>query len=272
MMNITPVVKQLLIINIIFYIGSNFVGDYAYDLLSLHYPESDSFKVWQPLTHMFMHAPWPSFTHILFNMYALFIFGSPLEHYWGAKRFLLFYIICGLGAAFVQLGVNYYQLHETLSVASNMNLAPNVLHQILNVNFAQGNYSDSKLFEEAITPILKKNGSLNLLNNDNLMALYYGAMQANSTMVGASGAIYGLLIAFAFMFPDAGLMLLFVPYPIKAKYFVPVLVLLDLFSGVTGFSIFGGGVAHFAHVGGALFGFIIMWFWRRKKFTHNRWD
>ena len=89
---------------------------------------------------------------------------------------------------------------------------------------------------------------------------------------GASGAIYGLLVAFAFMFPNAELMMMFIPVPVKAKYFVPVIVLLDLFSGVTGFSLFGGNIAHFAHVGGALIGFIMMWYWKKNQFDKNRWD
>ena len=90
--------------------------------------------------------------------------------------------------------------------------------------------------------------------------------------VGASGAIYGILVAFAFMFPDAELALMFIPIPIKAKYFVPVIVGLDLFSGVTGFSVFGGGIAHFAHVGGALFGFLMVWYWKKNQFNANRWN
>ena len=90
--------------------------------------------------------------------------------------------------------------------------------------------------------------------------------------VGASGAIYGLLVAFAFVFPNAELGIMFIPIPIKAKYFVPVIVGIDLFSGVTGFSIFGGGVAHFAHVGGALFGFLMVWYWRKNQFNSNRWN
>lgn len=90
--------------------------------------------------------------------------------------------------------------------------------------------------------------------------------------VGASGAIYGILVAFAFLFPDAELALMFIPVPIKAKYFVPVIVGLDLFSGVTGFSVFGDGIAHFAHVGGALIGFLMMWYWKKNQFQQNRWN
>ena len=103
-------------------------------------------------------------------------------------------------------------------------------------------------------------------------SFFEAACVNQSTAVGASGAIYGLLVAFAFMFPNAELALMFIPIPIKAKYFVPVIVSLDLFSGVTGFSVFGGGIAHFAHVGGALFGFLMVWYWRKNQFNANRWN
>lgn len=255
-MNITPVVKQLIIINILFFICSQIVGDDAYKLLSLHYFENPDFNFWQLFTHMFMHAPIyqnnfrdvGGITHIIFNMYGLYMFGSPLEHFWGAKRFLIFYFICGLGAALVNMGVGYYHFHEGLNflTANGYNKT-----EVLNV-LAQGKYGLD--WPKIMPPTMYSN----------FMDTYVG------TVVGASGAIYGVIVAFAFMFPDAGLMLIFVPYPIKAKYFVPVLVLLDLFSGVTGFSIFGGGIAHFAHVGGALFGFILMMIWRNNKFNHNR--
>ena len=106
----TETVKQLLIINIIFYIGSYFVAT-AYPLFSLYYPENDNFRFWQPLTSMFMHAPMPNLMHIAFNMFALVSFGSALEHFWGAKKFIFFYISCGLGAALLHLGVSYFQIH-----------------------------------------------------------------------------------------------------------------------------------------------------------------
>jgi membrane associated rhomboid family serine protease len=273
MMNITPVVKQLLIINIIFFIGSQIVpNERAYELFSLYYPESDKFRFWQPLTHMFMHAPFPNIMHIVFNMFGLVMFGSHLERFWGAKRFIFFYIVCGLGAALVQLGVNYYQVQQILAITNELNLSPEVLHKVLNVDFIQGNMYNPELFNKGIQPILLESGKYNSLNQEYFDALYIGAINVNSTMVGASGAIYGLLAAFAFILPNVELLFMFIPFPIKAKYFVPALVLMDLFSGVTGFSIFGGGVAHFAHVGGALFGLLLMLIWRRNQFKHNRWN
>jgi membrane associated rhomboid family serine protease len=241
----TDTVKQLLILNILFFIGAQFVPQ-ATDLLALHYFESDKFKLWQPISHMFMHG---SLMHIFFNMFALVSFGSALEHFWGPKKFLFFYFTCGLGAALIHSGINYYYFHDGLDTL------------VLNG--------------------FKETEILNLINEGKFMTSWQAVLApdtfenmigALTPTVGASGAIYGLLVAFAFMFPNAELALLFIPVPIKAKYFVPGIVLLDLFSGVTGYSIFGGGIAHFAHVGGALFGFIMMWYWKKNQFNQNRWD
>ncbi len=205
-MTITPTVKQLLIINVLFFIGSQYLGEITYNYFALFSFESPNFKIYQLLTHMFMHG---SISHIAFNMFALYSFGSTLESFWGSKKFLFFYISCGLGAAVINNLVNQYFLLDIISVA-----------------------------------------------------------------VGASGAIYGLLVAFAFMFPSAELAMMFIPVPIKAKYFVPGIIAIDLFLGLKGSSIFSGGtgVAHFAHIGGALVGFLMMWYWKKNQFDKNRWD
>ena len=125
----TETVKQLLIINIIFYVGSNINGDFAYQLLSEYFPSNPNFRFWQPLTSMFMHAPvykpnagGIGIMHIAFNMFALVSFGSALEHFWGGKKFLFFYISCGLGAALLHTGVNYYEIHSLLSDVSILKL------------------------------------------------------------------------------------------------------------------------------------------------------
>jgi membrane associated rhomboid family serine protease len=251
-MNITPVVKQLLIINILFFIGSYFVP-VSYDLFSLYYPESDSFKGWQLITHMFMHAPFPNVAHILFNMFALYSFGSALEHFWGGKKFLFFYISCGLGAALLHSGVNFYTYHVGLNHLTDLGLEDQ-LQNFLKTGGMSFSVRPPNLDEEVL---------------QNMFLVY------NTPMLGASGAIYGLLAAFAFMFPNAELALLFIPVPIKAKYFVPGILAIDLFLGFKGQSIFGAGstgIAHFAHVGGAITGFLMMWFWKKNQFNKNRWN
>jgi membrane associated rhomboid family serine protease len=249
MMNISPTVKQLLIINIMIFIGAQFIPP-VYDLFSLYYIENPHFRFWQPITHMFMHAPLPNIFHIAFNMYALVAFGSILERFWGSYKFLFFYISCGLGAFLIQTAANYYFFHDGLSTLLASGFSKPEIMDILN----QGK------FDTRWQQFFSQSGL------DNFIGSYVG------TAVGASGAIYGLLIAFAFMLPNAELMLIFIPFPIKAKYFVPILVAFDLFSGTTGYDLMGGGVAHFAHVGGALTGFIMMWFWKKNQFKDNRWN
>ena len=249
MMNITPTVKQLLIINVIFYIGSQLIKDPAYKMFALYYFENPDFKFWQPLTHMFMHAPMPNLSHILFNMFGLYSFGSALEQFWGGKKFLFFYISCGLGAALIQSLVNFYFFHGSLNSLVEAGFPKSEVLSLLNEGKINTKWQEI----------------LSATDFRSLTGSYFG------TAVGASGAIYGIIVAFAFMFPNAELALIFIPIPVKAKYFVPVLVGLDLFSGVTGFSVFGdGNVAHFAHVGGALFGFIMTWFWKKNQFNNNR--
>jgi membrane associated rhomboid family serine protease len=242
----------LLIINILFYIGSMIVGEPAYKLLSMYFFESPDFHFWQLFTHMFMHAPLPNIMHIAFNMFALYSFGSALEHFWGGKKFLFFYISCGLGAALLHTGVNYYFFENGINT-----LVANGYQKVEILKILSEGKFDTK-WQELLTP------------SD--FQAFMGAYLGN--VVGASGAIYGLLVAFAFMFPNAELALMFIPIPIKAKYFVPALLLIDLYLGVSGGSLFGGssGIAHFAHLGGALVGFVMMWYWKKNQFDNHRWN
>jgi membrane associated rhomboid family serine protease len=252
MMNITPTVKQLLIINVLFFIGSMIVGEPAYKLLSMYFFESPDFHFWQILTHMFMHAPLPNIMHIAFNMFALYSFGSALEHFWGGKKFVFFYISCGFGAALLHTGVNYYFFENGINTLVANGYQKVEILKIL----SEGKYDNR--WQEVLTAS----------DFQSFMGAYLG------NVVGASGAIYGLLVAFAFMFPNAELALMFIPIPVKAKYFVPVLLLIDLYLGVSGGSLFGGssGIAHFAHLGGALVGFLMMWYWKKTQFNSNRWN
>ncbi len=269
-MNITPVVKQLLILNIIFFIGSQVVP-ISYEMFALHFPENTKFQYWQLITHMFMHAPMPNLMHILFNMFALYSFGSALEQFWGGKKFLFFYISCGLGAALLHLGVNYYEYHSIMDGLSGLKFTEAELKVLMNTNYREVFDENNQMIASDVKTILDRVKC----TQEQFNSLIEAVQINNSTMLGASGAVYGLLTAFAFMFPKAELMMMFIPVPIKAKYFVPGLLLIDLFLGLKGSSIFGAGstgIAHFAHIGGALTGFIMMWFWKKNEFNRNRWN
>ncbi len=179
--------------------------------------------------------------HIGFNMFGVYMFGSPLEQLWGRNKFLFFYFSAGIGAGLIYTGVNYFQY----------NMA----------------------FEELIQSGATSSEILGLM--DRTKMYQNEAMQTvngifSTPAVGASGALYGVLVAFGMSFPNSKLALIFFPVPIAAKYFIPVLIGLDLFSGLTGYSIFGDGIAHFAHVGGAIVGLLIMLYWRGNQF--KRWD
>lgn len=237
---ITETVKILLIVNVIFYLGSLFIikPDPAMQLFALWFVENPSWQVWQPLTHMFMHDL-SSPMHIAFNMYALWMFGSPIENALGQKRFIFFYFSAGLGAALIHTLVNYYHFN-------------NASEAIMALGF---NAQD-------ITDILTSGSFSERIPRETAQSLYESF---SVPAVGASGAIMGVLVAFGMLFPNASLGLLFIPVPIKAKYFIPILVGIDLFSGVTGFSIFGANIANWAHLGGALFGFIMMFYWKKQR-------
>ena len=234
--NIPPVVKNLLIINVIFYIATlMFGGPMMTQVLGVHYFDSPDFRIWQVITYMFMHD-YSSLFHILFNMFALYTFGSSIEFIMGSKRFLNFYLITGLGALALQLLVQSFEVYSITGSAVN-----------------DGNF---------MVDSLKRTISFNpdLVSKDQastLLGIYL------TPMVGASGAIFGLLIAFGMLFPNAELFIMFIPVPVKAKYIIPIYVLLELFLGVKQFS--GDSVAHFAHLGGALFGFSLVKMWHLKR-------
>jgi membrane associated rhomboid family serine protease len=194
---------------------------------------------------MFMHG---DFGHIFFNMFGLYMFGNPIEQMWGKNKFIFFYLSTGFGAAALQLFLYYYQIS---AVTEQLSLEGLNSSQISNF-FMTSDLSYS-LVERIGTNKLRSSLSA-----------------FNGVMVGASGALYGVLVAFAFLFPNARLMLLFPPIPVKAKVLVPLLILGDLFFGFTSYSI--GPIAHFAHVGGAITGLIMMWYWKKNQFDKNRWD
>lgn len=229
-----PVVKNLLIINGLFFLATMALSRYGIDLvelLGLFIPQSEYFRPHQLVSYIFMHG---SMNHIFFNMFALWMFGNAIENFWGGKRFLIYYMVTGLGAGFIHLGVMEWQLFSVLKELSleQIEMVKNEGSAVLQ---AGQNYSDAALAQ------------LNLL--------------LNTPTVGASGAVFGLLLAFGMMFPNAQIYLYFL-FPIKAKYFVIGYGLIELFSGVSNRA--GDNVAHFAHLGGMIFGFILIKFWQKK--------
>ena len=249
MNRISPTVKQLLIINVIFYFGSSMSlnTEFIYSLFSLHFPENPDFKFWQLITHMFMHG---GILHLAFNMFALWMFGPAIESIFGSRRFIFFYITCGLGAALAQIGFLYYSFYSNLDILTNSGYdSQSVLNLLM-----EGRYNTNWG---------------NILGADGLLSFNTSFL---ATMVGASGAIMGVLVAFGMFFPESKLMLIFFPIPIKAKYFIPGIILLDLFSAITGQAIFSpSNTAYIAHIGGALTGFLIMYYWKKNQFNQNRW-
>ena len=249
MMRISETVKHLIIINTIMFIGTLTIGggDLFYEWFAMYFPKNDAFKPWQIITHMFMHG---GLMHILFNMFALWMFGSPVEQVLGSKRFLFIYISSGLGAVLLQVGF-YYSLYLPEYNA----------------------LLDSGLSSESIKQMLTNNETIAGVTQSQVSMLKAIYPAYNASMVGASGCIMGILAAFGMMNPEAKLMLIFFPIPIKAKYFIPGIIILDLVSGITGQSFFSpSNTAYMAHVGGALTGFFIMWYWKKNQFNKNRWN
>jgi len=217
------------------------------ELLPLHHPGSGAFGLWQFVTSLFIHG---DAGHLFFNMFALFSFGSLLERVWGVRRFLIFYFVVGIGAGLIHTGVNQYKLHSRLQVLEERGYPAENLLAAMDLD-EDGNLMLSREVMATIRP-------------EDRAQVVEAARLHFGRVVGASGALYGILVAFGILFPGVKLQLIFLPVPLPARIFIPGLLLLDLFSGVTGFSLFGGGIAHFAHLGGALIGFVLMLLWRKQ--------
>jgi len=225
------IIKNLLIINGLLFLATISLGSYGIDLtqlLGLHQFQSEDFMPHQLITHFFMHG---NFTHLFFNMFALWMFGKILENVWGAKRFLIYYMITALGAAALHLAVSQYQIYEL------SNEFPNLIE-------------------------LAKKGLYNPSNENSLRL----TQLVTTPTVGASGAVFGILLAFGMLFPNT-LLYIYFAIPIKAKYFVMIYVALELYLGLSNNP--ADNVAHFAHLGGMLFGFLLLKYWQKNHTQFN---
>ncbi|NQY07547.1 MAG: rhomboid family intramembrane serine protease [Flavobacteriaceae bacterium] len=256
MIRITNTVKHLIIINVLFWIatlGFGEQGSYMNSLFAFHFPLSEMFQPWQIITHMFMHASYVSdgmggtniyLMHILFNMIGLWMFGSAVENYVKRKKFLILYFVAGLGALLLTFAIDYADFMMNLNKLVEGGYAKDEILKVVN----EGKY------DPAWDALLGEGGGNSF------------SVNFNGSMLGASGALMGVLVAFGLLFPNAELMLIFLPIPIKAKYFIPVIIGLDIFSGLTGVSIFSpSNTAYWAHIGGAVTGFIVMWIWKKRR-------
>jgi membrane associated rhomboid family serine protease len=233
-----PVVKNIIFINILmllaYYAAGSVLQIDLNRLLGIYFLKSDQFRPFQVITHMFMHG---GIAHLFFNMFALYMFGQVLEQVWGPKRFLIYYLVTGLGAMIIHMVVMAFQYQKVMAV-----ITPEQLQEVLdngNNYLLQG--------KGYIDPVMKE-----------LQSLLY------TPTVGASGAVFGVLLAFGMLFPNTQLMLLFPPIPLRAKYFVMIYGGIELYLAVTQP---GSSIAHAAHLGGMLFGFILIRIWRKTSNT-----
>jgi membrane associated rhomboid family serine protease len=275
-----PVVKNLLIINGLMYLASlTFEASFGIDLrdmLGLHYFESEKFSPFQIVSYMFMHG---DLGHIFFNMFAVWMFGSAIENVWGSRRFLVYYLLTGFGAAFLHYLTIYINISPVLSQMELFINTPNAADIIV---FAEthpwGNYIDQFMYPEIYDETLNfyqttlqtlrvQPDNAEALRQSSFFFQHYLEHYMNlPNVVGASGSLFGILLAFGMMFPNVRLYMIFLPIPIKAKYFVIGYGVMELVSAIQNSP--GDNVAHFAHLGGMIFGFLIIKFWEK---TGVRW-
>lgn len=240
--NIPPITRNIIIINIIVFILTYVLQtDLMYQYLAAFYPFSPFFHSWQIITHMFMHG---SFMHILFNLMTLYSFGPVLEHVLGDKKYVILYFVSGLGAFFL---FNLWNFVEVEQIKSSLQ----------SLGFDLAGYMDGE-------SVSFKGNSAAILEQQNLVNQLQSIISV--PMVGASGAIFGVIAAFATLYPDAKIMLMFIPVPVKVKYLMPVVIAVSVYLGISGNV---GGIAHLAHVGGALVGFILAKIWKKHLYRFN---
>ena len=258
--SLTPVVKNLLIINVVVLVVQALMGFNFIDMFGLRYIFADSFRPYQFVTHLFVHG---GFFHLFGNMFALFIFGPMLERVWGSQRFLLFYLITGLGASLLYSAINFYEINQLETAAEQymQSPAPNEFGVFIEEH--------AEFARPQVQPLINQyfdNPDSRALANESIQRVREVVeLKENIPMVGASGAVFGILMAFGLLFPNTELFLLFFPFPIKAKYFVLFYGLYELYAGFERMP--GDNVAHFAHLGGMLFAFVMVRLWKDKRNT-----
>lgn len=261
-----PVVKNLLIINGLCFLANVVLADRGVvDLnakLGLFYPESVYFQPYQLITHVFMHG---SFMHLLSNMFSLWMFGSQLENYWGPKRFFIFYFVTALGAAALHLGVYAYEIIQAKNLVAQF--YANVDYDgFLSLIQKDSYLSNDDRIIDFVSAWRKDPTNPEFLAGAKEISDFLVVRKMNIPVVGASGAVFGLLLGYGMLFPNTMLMLLFFPFPIKAKYFVMIFGAFELFQGFN--SDPSDNVAHYAHLGGMLFGFILLKIWNKTDRKH----
>lgn len=260
--DIPPVVKNLIIINIIMLLATwvlgNAFGIQLSQVLGLHYFKSDLFQPYQFVTHMFMHG---GLMHLFFNMFALWMFGRVLETVWGSKRFFIYFVVTGLGAAVLHTFVIHLQMTSIINdiQAFSNTPTPEAFALLIKKSFAE---ISPQYYREFLSSWYSNPDNPSYIDASRELAQRFLNAKMNIPTVGASGAVFGVLLAFGMLFPNTQLMLLFPPIPIKAKYFVIFYGALELWLG---FTQPGSNIAHFAHLGGMLFGFILIKFWNIKR-------
>ncbi len=262
-----PVVKNLLIINLLFFvaysiIGNRFDGRDLNDILGLHYLGAENFKPVQFLTYMFLHA---DFGHLFFNMFGLWMFGKTLESVWGPKRFLIFYFVTGIGAALIQMIALKYEFSPVLEAIDSFLSNPELAS--LNEFFTSGYFydinDDFKIFEKRFNSLYITNPGEAIILAEDYVAQYRVDFLNLYTMVGASGAVFGILLGFGILFPNTQLYIIPFPFPIKAKWIVMAYGAFELYSVWNTQP--GDNVAHLAHLGGMIFGFVLIKIWQKKR-------
>lgn len=263
------VVKNLLIINGLFFLATLTLTKFNIDLtdiLGLHYLGADKFKPYQFITYMFMHG---DFWHVLFNMFALWMFGSALENYWGPKKFLIYYIICGLGAALTHYIILFFEIRPAMEVVNSIIAAPtelNIQAFLNSPNFHVVSTEIQNLRDQFIssyyTALAQHNASGATQLAIEFLSNYQREYLNAPVVIGASGAVFGILLAFGMSFPNS-IIYVYFAIPLKAKYFVIIYGAIELWSGISNNP--ADNVAHFAHLGGMFFGLLVLLYWKFNK-------